>query len=754
MLLRTLALAVAAALGPAAGADDLPVVRVEHDDVTITASCRLLFPATPVPDMNGDGVVHVRGDGLVLDMGGTALMGSAAAAPPWNRAGTGIVLQGRGITLRNGRVSGFKTGVLAQGCDGLVVQDLDLSDNWAERLRSTGSREDGADWLWPHRNDGQEWRTRWGAGICVERSRGCTLSRIKARRGQNGIILDRVEESRVHDCDCSFLSGWGLAMWRSSANVIARNAFDFCVRGYSHGVYNRGQDSAGILLFEQCCRNVIALNSVTHGGDGLFAFAGREALGEDVKDPAPEQVEAARRRGCNGNVIVGNDFSWAVAHGLELTFSFDNVVARNRFRECAICGIWAGYSQSMRITDNEFTGNGGFAAAGERGGINAEHARGIVVDANRFHGNAVGVRLWWDQDDALAATPWARANGVECRDNVIVGNRFKEDLVAVELERCGPTVVADNAMDDVREPLRADDASRAAVASAAPSALPALADLDALLAGLPGSSTPVGARAGLDGRQHIVITERGPHDGTTNALVFLRSEGGEQWWRVLGPGTFKGASVVNAGGATLSRDPKDNTIRVYGREPRLDPYELVVTMSRPGDPPRAKGERLTGRGVLFNGNWNVRFFPWSRDPREDPEGWRAEAGNGVELHAVRSLHFPFGMEGPSQMSLSVDHPEKDLLRNAGLPKDRFGTIATTTITIPRGRWKLTVTSDDGVRVLADGKTVIERWDWHAPREDSAILDLAEEREVSLVVEHFELDGYAMLLLDVSPAEGP
>ena len=70
----------------------------------------------------------------------------------------------------------------------------------------------------------------------MERSHGCTLSRIKARRGQNGIILDRVEESRVHDCDCSFLSGWGLAMWRCERNLISRNALDFCVRGYSHGV--------------------------------------------------------------------------------------------------------------------------------------------------------------------------------------------------------------------------------------------------------------------------------------------------------------------------------------------------------------------------------------------------------------------------------------------------------------------------------------------------------------------------------------
>ena len=39
------------------------------------------------------------------------------------------------------------------------------------------------------------------------------------------------------------------------------NRFDWCVRGYSHGVYNRGQDSAAILIYEQSCRNTIAYNS-------------------------------------------------------------------------------------------------------------------------------------------------------------------------------------------------------------------------------------------------------------------------------------------------------------------------------------------------------------------------------------------------------------------------------------------------------------------------------------------------------------
>ena len=111
-----------------------------------------------------------------------------------------------------------------------------------------------------------------------------TVRRCRVRDSQNGLILDRSRESKVYDNDFSFLSGWGVALWRCTKDVLSRNVLDFCIRGYSHNVYNRGQDSAGILFFEQNSDNVIAENSATHGGDGFFAFAGREALGEKWLD--------------------------------------------------------------------------------------------------------------------------------------------------------------------------------------------------------------------------------------------------------------------------------------------------------------------------------------------------------------------------------------------------------------------------------------------------------------------------------------
>ncbi len=263
----------------AASPAPLPVVFVDRDNVQITQSCTVRLAAFPIPDRDGNGVVQIHGEGIEVDFGGGRLRGAELDVAPDRYEGIGVTIDGRSNAVRNLAVSGFRIGVNAKGADGLTVEDADLSDNFRQRLRSTTRAEDQADWLWPHENDEQQWLQRYGAALAIRQSDQVTVRRVRVRDGQNGIVLDRVTGSSIYDNDCSFLSGWGLALWRSSGNTICRNAFDFCIRGYSHGVYNRGQDSAGILLFEQCTDNVVAENSATHGGDGLFAFAGAQCAG-------------------------------------------------------------------------------------------------------------------------------------------------------------------------------------------------------------------------------------------------------------------------------------------------------------------------------------------------------------------------------------------------------------------------------------------------------------------------------------------
>jgi len=738
------AASTAASTAAAAGSSHAqpPVFELRGGGIVIDASARVVLPRAPLPAVGDEPVLVIEGrdDGtrVEVDLGGGVLIGGTGAPDAF--AGTGILIRGRNVTLRNGTIRGFKVGVRAVDCDGLVLEDLVVSDNYAQRLRSKPWAEDSSDWLFPHRNDDDEWAREHGAGIAVRNARGVVVRRVTSHRTQNGILLDRVHGSQVYDNDCSFLSGWGIAMWRSSGNTICRNSLDFCVRGYSHGVYNRGQDSAGLLMFEQCSNNIVALNSATHGGDGIFGFAGREALGEGLPADADPSVHLGK--GCNGNTFVGNDLSFAAAHGLEMTFSFDNIVARNRFESNAICGFWGGYSRGTIVTDNEFIGNGRTMAGIERGGINMEHGQRNIVAGNSFKDEPVGVRFWTDADEALARLPWTRANGRGAEGNTVALNRFEGVATAIELADARGTRVAENTFlscgADLRDEPATGTTERAESASAWTEGVPGAEALDRLLAGLPGTREAIGLRSSLRGRGNIVMLEHGPYAHDAPIVVQTTAGLARVQFKAYGLLKVESADVIGRGPLFAGVGADEQTIEVASNQTGfVAPFTVQAR-----DPLRKKA---TARGLLAPGAWTTKIFPLDASdaplgpvPGRDAFLARAEA-EPRELE-LRELSLDFRGRAPREV---VDHQDAGLLEAGG---SRFGLVSRSPFRFPPGRYRVFVESDDGVRVRIDGETVIERWDIHAPVVDRHEFEVVEMRELVFEVEYFQNTGHSTLRL--------
>ncbi len=731
-----------------------PTVVVDRDNVEIRQSCIVEIAAEVIPDADGNGVIHVKSDGITVEFAADRAKGELYGAPegtPWDQvSGIGIMIDGhRDVTIRGAHCHRYKVGILARNADGLTIENCDVAGGFAQRLRSTPAAEEGADWLFPHHNDNREWVTQFGAGVCIERSQRVTISGTFARRRQNGIILDRVNDSRLFDNDCSFLSGWGLAMWRSSGNIITRNAFDFCVRGYSHKVYNRGQDSAGILMFEQCNGNVIAENSATHGGDGFFGFAGREALGDAPPREGMTEEELIAfcfEKGNNDNLLIANDFSYAPAHGIEMTFSFNNRFIENRLVENAICGIWGGYSRHTTIAYNTFIGNGEMAYGLERGGINIEHGAFNSIVHNTFERNKCGVHLWWDNDEQLLKSPWAKANysAFGTQKNTVMFNSFNGDLLGIHLRAAKPNFIGENTFTNVQKEMDADEAS-----------LPVEVPLMAASVERPtypvyGETRPVGARNHLRGRDKIIMHEWGPWDHESPLVRLSKATGQGHVYEVLGA-----AAPVRLGSAPPGVDVEiDETAE--GR------YALLVKPRRDGvaaySIPVAVGSdySTTISGTIILAAWDVTFFKWERDrtdPRNDFDAWRALA-KGPSAIALKtdSLSLPFAMGGPKDVP---DLPRREAL--APLGGDLFGTIARTRLPLTAGRWRLTTRSDDGVRITINApglndQRIIDNWTWHGPTVDHGEFTLAADAEVDILVEHFEIDGYAVLEFSIERVE--
>src|SRR5688572_9207460 len=244
LLCTTLALPLAA--------QELPRVR-PTPGLVVTASARvppgtyrLAAPANP-----DSAAITIRGEGIVLDLTGVTLLGAATEVDPDQRNGLAILIDGgRNVTIKGGRIRGYQTGIRAISTTDLSLLDIDLSDNWKPRLFSRITHESLVDWLSYHKNENGEWR-RFGAGVALEGVHRGLVRGLTVRQGMNGLMLTRTDSLRIEQNDFSFNSGLGIGLYRSTDNVIVRNRVDYNVRGYSHGFFRRGQDSADLLMFEQ-----------------------------------------------------------------------------------------------------------------------------------------------------------------------------------------------------------------------------------------------------------------------------------------------------------------------------------------------------------------------------------------------------------------------------------------------------------------------------------------------------------------------
>ena len=670
-----------------AGLGERPVVRVRPGSYVRTPRGD---DGATAPDGEA-GVIVVRGaKRQIVDLTGVELLGSPRGTPLDELGGVGLVLQDcDDVIVRGGSFGGFRVCVAIERSHDVVLQDVRF-DGWrAMRLSSTPAAEDSSDWLWPHENDAGEWAARYGAAISVHGSVGTRIERCRGRHGQNGILLTRCEGARLEQNDFSFLSGWGLALYRSSRNEVARNAFDYCVRGYSHGVYWRGQDSAGILIFEQSCDNVFVRNSATHGGDGVFLFAGRDLV--DGRSAAPADADVA---GSDRNVFFENDFSFAVANAIEATFSRDVWAIGNRLVGSHQHGVWGGYSTRLVVLRDEITGTKG-------GGVTIEHGVECAVVDSRLTDNEIGLELYWDEDPELVGGAYGRRRDTSSRDTLVSGNKFERNTRDFLVKRTTGLAFRDNQYAPSERPLIVSDTT-----------------------GVRGDGAKVDARTMLGARDR-----HGPTGRLEDSSIVEYPRTEPEWLRRARayepPRRLLGAMPTREG-------PEGLDTIVMGE---WGPWDRASGEPRPV--PRARG------GALANARWDATWFVFGRetrvearvDPRRDVDAWRALASAPAATGVVGVWTDPFG-------------GSKDV--RAALGAEWFGLVARTTLTLDRpGRYRLLVTSDDGVRVTIDGVAVLENWTHHAPTRDRADVELSIGKH-EITLEYFQLDGASALALELLP----
>jgi hypothetical protein len=126
--------------------------------------------------------------------------------------------------------------------------------------------------------------------------------------------------------------------------------------------------------------------------------------------------------------------------------------------------------------------------------------------------------------------------------------------------------------------------------------------------------------------------------------------------------------------------------------------------------------------------WTISMFNYTEetDPREQYDAFRALIeGEPVYTETTTDLGYQwYGEPAP------------------GLGRDHFATVSTGSINVPEGRYRLDLTSDDGVRVWLDGQLIHDDWTYHPPKLEQ--IDLELDGQHDLRIEHFEINGFSTI----------
>jgi parallel beta-helix repeat protein len=725
----TLAIAHLAGAQARTGSDRLPTIEL-RSGMVITKSARVApgVYRLRAPGSLDSAAITIRGNDVTVDFDGATLEGVSPGASPDRAQGVAIRVDGgRNIQIANAHVSGYKVGILARGVRNLALIHNDLSYNWKPRLYSLIEHESLADWLSFHHNESDEW-LRYGAAAYLSDVDSGEIRGNEAVQGMNGLMLVRTKHLRIWNNDFSFNSGVGIGLYRSSQNTIVHNHVDYNVRGYSEGFYARGQDAADLLIYEQSDSNVVAYNSMTHGGDGAFLWAGQSTMDSG-------------EGGANDNLFYGNDFSFSPANGIEATFSRNTFLANHV--EGNEYGVWGGYSFDSRIVANALIHN--------RTGIAIEHGQNNLISGNTFFGDSTAIRVW---ADSIEPSDWGypKHRDTRSRDYAVANNTFARNRVSLRAAATTGITVENNVFIDVDSVAAINDSTRYTFAKNAQKSLPSLPaprtpavprEYAALVPKpLRGGWMPFRSDTALARRPRsaIIVDEWGPYDYRSPRLWPLDSAHALPLrLRVLGPrGAWR--LLEQRGVASLSSTSGriGDTIEVTPRPDSRGDWEVkleyvgasVVTPN---------GRRFNaGAPVVFSYSrfeptieWTERFYTWP-DSTADPR-------TSVNAFELLSRSTPI---------LTVHAPRLDFegyRALPGLPRENFALEATGLVDLAPGEYTIRAISDDAIRVWVDSVLVIDNWKPHESAVDFAALKGGRHR---LRVEYYQSDGWYELRLEI------
>ncbi|MBP7934381.1 MAG: hypothetical protein KA354_07000 [Phycisphaerae bacterium] len=174
---------------PGAGANPARAdeeLAIDRDNLVISRSVSIKPGRYRVQDADGNGVLQVKADDVVVDFRGAVLAGMGIEGTDLSKAeGIGLSVSGaKNVTIRNAKVHGFAFNIRAVDSPGLELEGCDVSYAKAQRIAAGGRPIE----IWLVLRSLDAWRS-YGAGLWLESCRASSVSRCRGTGTQNGLLL-------------------------------------------------------------------------------------------------------------------------------------------------------------------------------------------------------------------------------------------------------------------------------------------------------------------------------------------------------------------------------------------------------------------------------------------------------------------------------------------------------------------------------------------------------------------------------------
>jgi hypothetical protein len=149
----------------------------------------------------------------------------------------------------------------------------------------------------------------------------------------------------------------------------------------------------------------------------------------------------------------------------------------------------------------------------------------------------------------------------------------------------------------------------------------------------------------------------------------------------------------------------------------------------------ARRRKVSAQGLIAPADWATKFIEIEGEGVPSRETFAKGVAAQPRDIVLMSLDLDLRGQAPKDVVKSPD------AASISVGAGRFGISSTAPMRFFPGRYRIRVLADDGVRVLLDGKPVIDRWELRgAPAVETHEVEFKELQEVSMSVEYFHDKG--------------